>query len=141
MPQLRSIAYVSTASRLLTIADLESLLTTARDFNLHSGVTGVLLYSEGNFMQYFEGTKVAMEETWQRIRDSPQHRNIIELQDSPVAMRSFPAWQMGFTQPAQSEMLALSTAGWDRLRRGARGAVNKSPGLRLLEEFWSRVKK
>ena len=141
MSALQSIVYVSTATRLLTVAELESLLIEARDLNVQNGVTGVLLYCDGNFMQCFEGPETSMQETYQRIRDSQKHKGIIELLNERIDVRSFPGWQMGFTQPTKSALLALSTAGWDSVRRGSHGATNKSPGLVLLEAFWSRVKK
>ena len=55
LPDLRAIAYVSSATRLLSVAELETLLVTARDLNLQSSVTGVLLYGSGIFMPFFEG--------------------------------------------------------------------------------------
>ena len=70
MPDLQTIAYVSTAIRLLSVAELETLLVTARDLNLQNSVTGVLLYSGGNFMQCFEGRQPAVHETYERIRSS-----------------------------------------------------------------------
>ena len=50
MADLYSLVYVSTATRLLAMEDIGRLLEKARQRNLDQDVTGVLLYSDGNFM-------------------------------------------------------------------------------------------
>lgn len=140
MSDLRAIAYVSSATQLMAVPQLESLLVQARDLNLESGVTGVLLYSDGNFMQYFEGSEDSMRVTFERIRASRRHRDIIELLNECITQRSFPDWQMGFAQPTQSELLALSTARWQSMAGEAPGSSAISPGLALLRDFWKRAR-
>lgn len=140
MSDLRAIAYVSSATQLMAVPQLESLLVQARDLNLESGVTGVLLYSDGNFMQYFEGSEDSMRVTFERIRASRRHRDIIELLNECITQRSFPDWQMGFAQPTQSELLALSTARWQSMAGEAPGSSAISPGLALLQDFWKRAR-
>ena len=81
MPDLCAIAYDSSATRLLSVAELETLLVTARDLNLQSSVTGVLLYGSGIFMQCFEGPQPAVHETYERIRASRQHTDIIRTSE------------------------------------------------------------
>ncbi|MCW5658490.1 MAG: BLUF domain-containing protein [Burkholderiaceae bacterium] len=141
MSDLKAIAYVSSATQLMTVAQLESLLVEARDLNLESGVTGVLLYSDGNFMQYFEGSEESMRVTYERIRASQRHKDIMEILNERIAQRSFPDWQMGFAQATQSELLALSTARWQRMAGEARDSSAVSPGLALLQNFWRRARK
>ena len=57
MPEtdLDSLVYVSSAVKLLRPEEIEYLLTRARERNEEYGITGVLLYIGGNFMQYIEG--------------------------------------------------------------------------------------
>lgn len=141
MSGLRSIVYVSTATQLMTVQQLESLLVEARELNLNSSVTGVLLYSDGNFMQCFEGPEKAMRGTYERIRASRRHRDIIELLNKCVEVRSFADWQMGFSEPTQSELLALSTARWESMDDPGRGSRSASPGLLLLQSFWKRSRR
>ena len=141
MPDLQTIAYVSTAIRLLSVAELETLLVTARDLNLQNSVTGVLLYSGGNFMQCFEGPPPAVHETYERIRASHQHTDIIELLNEPLDVRGFADWQMGFSQVTRSELLTLSHARWARLNAEVRGTAPTSSGLALLQNFWQHARK
>lgn len=138
MPNLRSIVYVSTAVSPFTERQLEALLVAARQLNRDSEVTGVLLYSDGNFMQCLEGPADSLQVTYDRILASRRHTNVLQLFDKRVANRSFPDWQMGFAQPTKSEMLALSTARWQGMSAGPRVSASTAPGMALLQSFWQR---
>jgi len=138
MAELRSIVYVSTSVLPFTEQQLESLLIEARGLNAISGVTGVLLYHDGNFMQCLEGPTDALQVTYDRILASRRHRNVLALLDMPTAARSFADWQMGFAEPTRSELLALTTARWLEKGKGPRVSVSTSPGLALLQGFWQR---
>jgi hypothetical protein len=137
MSGLRSIVYVSTAVRLMGEAELEGLLTEARALNLESGTTGVLLYSEGSFMQCIEAERADVYVTYERVRASRRHTGLIELIDEPVAARTFGDWQMGFARAARSDLLAMSSARWQQHVDDATGQPI-SAGLMLLREFWER---
>ena len=54
---LESLVYVSSAVRLLNLEEIGYLLRRARERNTEYGITGVLLYVGGNFMQYIEASK------------------------------------------------------------------------------------
>ncbi|HEY9191749.1 MAG TPA: BLUF domain-containing protein [Methyloversatilis sp.] len=140
-PDLQAVVYVSTASRLMAVPQLESLQIESGDLNLESGVTGVLLYSDGVFMQHFEGTAAAMQATYERIRGSRRHKGIVELLNERVARRSFPDWQMGFAQPAHSELLAMSTARWRRVVSEVQDSSALPLGLMLLQGFWKSARR
>ena len=141
MPELRSIIYVSTAVSLFTEQQLESLLVEARRLNLESGVTGVLLYCDGNFMQCLEGPPDSLQTTYDRILASRRHTNVVQLLDRRIEARSFAEWQMGFAEPTRSELLALTTARWQEMSAGPRISASISPGLALLRSFWQRVRR
>lgn len=141
MTDIRAIVYVSSATQLMTVPQMESLLEESRDLNLQSSVTGVLLHSDGNFMQYFEGSEDAVRETYARIRASKRHKGIIEVLNERIAQRSFADWQMGFAQATQSELLELSTASWRRTEGRVGGDPVPSIGLTLLRTFWRRARK
>jgi hypothetical protein len=140
MSNLRAIVYVSTAERMFAETELEALLVEARDLNLETGITGVLLYSGGTFMQCFEGTTAAVDATYERINKSTRHHGIIELVDEPIVERDFADWQMGYQRVKHSELLALSSARWgQRLAVGNEHAAPGSHGMTLLKHFWERT--
>lgn len=133
---LEAIAYVSSATRPLRAADLETLLLKARERNLQHGVTGSLLHDEGAFFQYFEGPPEGMAVVYEHIQRSDLHRGIVELMRLPVTERCFPDWTMGFTLVPRAQLLELAHADWQqRLNQGAAQA-EPSRGMALLLRFW-----
>ena len=136
MKNLRSIVYASTATHELTTADLESLLVDARTFNRNHQVTGVLLHNGFNFMQCLEGAPEDVDKAYRRVKRSSHHKDIVEYMDGEVAQRSFGSWKMGLAEPAESELLALSTAEWSKANQ--QPSSFESPiGLTLLKVFWN----
>jgi hypothetical protein len=133
---MRSIVYVSTACYPMKAPELEALLVEARRLNSRYGITGVLLHSDGRFMQCFEGPEQAVEETYARIRASRRHHNLIELSNERVRARSFSAWDMGLAEPAASMLLALATASWTSKAATGTAQQRQSPGFQLLLDFW-----
>lgn len=134
---LRAIVYRSTATALMPETALESLLIEARRANIERGVTGVLLYSGGSFIQYVEGPEPEVQRAYERIRVSRRHRDLTEVYNAPVFSRGFPGWQMGFANPPTGVLLALSCASWQRPTAAAFDADSPDvPGMALLKLFW-----
>lgn len=104
---IRQVVYVSSGSREYTAAELEDITAAGRRNNAGNGVTGILLYYHGNFMQLLEGAAAAVEETFQRISADKRHTGILKLQDTTVAERSFPDYRMGFRAIASSETTSI----------------------------------
>jgi hypothetical protein len=104
---MRSITYVSSAKELLSQEALLSLLRKCRNKNAEHGVTGLLLYHAGNFMQAIEGPEEAVRKLYNIIRSDPIHHNIITLSDEPVEERNFANWEMGFVTLTDSEISAV----------------------------------
>lgn len=137
MTTLRTIVYVSSATHKLSEAEMEALLLDAREANQRHGITGILLYGEGNFMQCFEGPPDAVALIYARIRASRQHHDLITLMDEDSAERYFPDWYMGVTPASHSAQLELSSAQWQRLSRDA--SATAPPGMQLLQRFWQKL--
>lgn len=101
---MRQVVYVSSGTRDFGDADLKELLDHARENNRRSGVTGVLFYLNGNFIQLIEGEVPAVTETLSKIRLDTRHKNIIQLSDKRVTERSFPKFQMGFKTGIEADL-------------------------------------
>jgi hypothetical protein len=94
--QLFRIVYLSTASKLFDSAELRVMLKEANERNKEAGVTGMLLYKEGQFMQVLEGTRDTVTATFSRISQDPRHHGIMVLAKGAVQERRFPEWSMAF---------------------------------------------
>ncbi|MBY0231870.1 MAG: BLUF domain-containing protein [Gemmataceae bacterium] len=93
---MHSLVYVSSAVEPFSRADLVALLDQSRTRNEAAGITGLLLYKDGNFMQALEGEKEAVEATHARIERDPRHRGLIVLLRGPAPERRFAGWSMAF---------------------------------------------
>ncbi len=96
MNELHALVYVSTAAHHLSEAEIGHLLDRARQRNATEQVTGVLLYSHGNFMQYLEGPRAGVARIYEHIVADRLHHGIIELVREPIAVREFSDWTMAF---------------------------------------------
>ena len=89
---LWAIVYVSKAARPMTQDDLAHILEGARRRNAEEGITGVLLYSDGSFMQYLEGPAAGMLRVYAIIKTHPLHYGLIDLVREPIQSREFAEW-------------------------------------------------
>ena len=128
---LLSIVYISSAVRPFTAEGIDALLRAARERNEKHGVTGLLLYCDGNFMQLLEGSGSAVGGTYARIGRDMRHHQLIKLVEEPVPERSFSEWSMAYNRATAPDFLALSTAEW-----AARDPATVGRRRRLLRDFW-----
>ena len=92
---LKRIKYVSHFARPLTAEEIDELGVECERYNLESGITGVLMASGGLFFQILEGPEGAVDETWERIREDPRHKDVLLLNsESKVERRLYPDWAM-----------------------------------------------
>ncbi|WP_207485923.1 BLUF domain-containing protein [Arenibaculum pallidiluteum] len=90
------LVYVSAATRPMGEDDLLALLRQSRRNNERTGVTGLLLYMEGRFMQALEGEQDTVLALYRRIAMDARHRGVTTLIKFAIPARSFPDWSMGF---------------------------------------------
>jgi hypothetical protein len=93
---MRRIIYLSTATDLMSDDGLMSILRQSRENNLRDQVTGLLLYSGGNFIQLLEGEAEAVGKVYARIEHDPRHHGCLEMVDAPASERLFAQWAMCF---------------------------------------------
>ncbi|MDL2337944.1 MAG: BLUF domain-containing protein [Pseudomonadota bacterium] len=91
---LGALVYVSAATRDLEADELSRLLGDWQTSNTRCGITGVLLHRDGDFLQYLEGTDLALTRLYARIRVDPRHGGVIELLREPITEREFPDWPL-----------------------------------------------
>lgn len=91
-----SLVYVSRATDLLDDDALEAILHDARRRNTEVGITGILVYRDGRFVQLLEGPADAVDETLDRIRGDRRHQDVVELDRNVTETRWFPDWSMAY---------------------------------------------
>lgn len=99
-----SVTYLSSAVDPFTDDQLVDLLRQARSDNSLSDVTGVLLYSGGNFIQTLEGPEDAVDEVMAKVLDDPRHAGVLVVRREAIEERDFAEWSMGFRRVAADEV-------------------------------------
>lgn len=94
--QLTFIAYASRATASFDHARLVDLLTESRANNSRDGITGMLVYSEPDFIQILEGPDAAVRALLERIGRDPRHTDVRVLLDEQVTERKYATWSMGY---------------------------------------------
>ena len=121
---MRQLLYVSNTAQHVDVGELDDILTASRHNNALLGITGLLLFIDGGFLQVLEGEERAVRELYARIAADPRHVNPQLMLDREVPVRAFPEWSMGFERPSMDDP---ETAGMFGV---AREAINGrlSPG-------------
>ena len=140
---LYQLIYISTAVQPFDERDLSLLLRQSRRSNQARGLTGMLLYHEGSFLQVLEGPKQEVLKLYARIERDPRHVTSRVLLRGEVAERSFAGWAMGFyrtTTESEAELAGFP----DVLARGFAERVRQDPDrarralLAFRGEAWRR---
>src|SRR6516165_1512197 len=90
------IAYVSSAVKEFTNQELLDLLKKSRAKNQRLGITGILAYLGGNFMQVLEGDEQSVRHLYETIYEDSRHKDIFILFEEFIPEREFPNWSMAF---------------------------------------------
>ena len=110
------LVYVSSTRPDLSEDDLQDILCRARETNKTLGVTGMLVYLDGCFLQVLEGRPECVRDLYARIEADPRHFGAKVLIESDIAKPAFPDWSMGFRKACRDD---LYMAGFCALTRQA----------------------
>jgi hypothetical protein len=99
---LLSIVYSSTAAHPYDDEDLGALLALSRDNNAKYGLTGMLLYRRGRFLQVLEGPEDMVRRRMSIIAADPEHTDVRILLQETTDERQFPDWTMGYEPVTES---------------------------------------
>jgi len=91
-----AISYVSTAERSLSETEIRQILNDSEVNNNKQNITGLLLYSEGNFFQIIEGDQKQIVELYETIEDDSRHFNVIKLFGKEINKESFDGYKSDF---------------------------------------------
>lgn len=86
------------ASRAVESIDHEALLAILKKSKANNpalGVTGVLCFSGGIFLQVLEGGRAGINQLYNRIVSDPRHADVMLLSYEEVGERRFAGWSMG----------------------------------------------
>ena len=87
--------YASRAADSVNSDDLAAILKKSKANNPPIGVTGVLCFSDGIFLQVLEGGRSPVSGLYNRIACDPRHHDVVLLSYEEIGERSFAGWSMG----------------------------------------------
>ena len=141
MPSLTQVIYTSRALKRFTASEVDELARIAAEGNEKLGITGVLLYGGGRFLQLLEGEHQAIEDLfYKRIIHDPRHIELTVLLKEESDIRLLPNWSMGRLYLQDNELSALQS--WDALcaeivRQSPQAMFSRNPAVSCIDVFVS----
>ena len=74
---------------------IEAILDASRQHNVSNGITGVLCYGGGIFLQAIEGGRMAVSDLFGHIQKDKRHKDVVLLHYEEISERRFGGWTMG----------------------------------------------
>ncbi|MDH4449852.1 MAG: BLUF domain-containing protein [Rhodoferax sp.] len=74
---------------------IEAILAQSRNYNPTCGITGILCYGGGIFLQAIEGGRMAVSELYGHIQKDARHKDVVLLHYEEITERRFGGWTMG----------------------------------------------
>jgi hypothetical protein len=90
------LVYASSAICPFSATDLTLILHRSRPRNELYGVTGMLLYHSGSFLQVLEGPQEGVDNVYRHILRDRRHTAATVLLRQEISRREFEGWSMGF---------------------------------------------
>lgn len=87
--------YVSRALDPDASAATDSILAVAREHNMANGITGILCYGGGIYLQAIEGGRNQVNNLYGQIVNDKRHTDVVLLNYEEIAERRFGGWTMG----------------------------------------------
>lgn len=91
---LTHLIYISKAIDNLSKQDLRGILSSSQRNNFRLNITGILVFSNGKFMQFLEGSSVNIMKTFETIKNDFRHHSIDVVRHGEITGRQFEDWHM-----------------------------------------------
>ena len=101
LPLLYNIVYCSTATAGVDSAAVDDIIAYARRHNPVHGITGLLVFGSGVFVQWLEGPRDNVRHLFASLHKDPRHQSIVLLNETEeIRERLFPTWDMELVEAA-----------------------------------------
>jgi len=87
--------YVSRALDPDSLIDVQTIMDSAREHNVTNGITGILCYGGGIYLQALEGGRREVNELYSHIVKDKRHTDVVLLHYEEITERRFGSWTMG----------------------------------------------
>ncbi|MCB0461616.1 MAG: BLUF domain-containing protein [Flavobacteriaceae bacterium] len=128
-----TLCYVSSAKSSLTDLDIDHLFRVNKRNNTKYGISGILVYNYGNFLQILEGDKQTIYFLFEKISQDSRHNNIIKLIDASTDEHIFEGYDSGFVIVENSKKLNQLKKYLDWVKEAELNTVDKI--INIVENF------
>jgi hypothetical protein len=84
--------YISSSTKSLAREEFLELVAQSQGKNDAMGITGVLMFKDGNFMQVLEGEQELIAKLYSTIKVDPRHTLVCIIQEGPISLREYQGW-------------------------------------------------
>jgi hypothetical protein len=112
---------------------IENILSQSRHSNPSCGITGILCYGSGIFLQAIEGGRMPVSELYGHIQHDSRHKDVVLLHYEEISERRFGGWTMG--QVNLSKLNTSILLKYSEMPELDPYAVSGKVSLALLEEL------
>ncbi len=102
--------YASDALAGLSYRDVREIQEVAASLNRAVGITGLLCYGSGQFLQALEGEREAVNTLYHHIEHDPRHTNCSLMLVEDITTRDFGEWSMKVIDWSDAATAAIRTA-------------------------------
>ncbi|HAA92096.1 MAG: hypothetical protein CMM48_14420 [Rhodospirillaceae bacterium] len=128
------VIYASAASHKMSPEELAEILEVARTKNTEIGISGMLAYHEGSFLQVLEGPEEKVETLLEVIKQDPRHNKLQLLLKHNVSKKEFGDWSMAFVDTSGAAGTMEGFLGYEREFNAAIGG-DKATAAKVLRDF------
>lgn len=101
------LVYASAESMQMTPDKLQEILKVSREKNAKIGITGILLYSKGSFLQVLEGKENRINSLYKKILQDKRHEKIVKIATFQSNEKIFSDWSMGYAEISEEELASV----------------------------------
>jgi len=84
--------YISSATKSLAREEFLELVAHSKSKNTAMGITGILMFKDGNFMQVLEGKQELIAKLYSTIKVDSRHTLVSIIQEGLINLREYPGW-------------------------------------------------
>ncbi len=130
---MKRIIYLSSSTKYLSSYEIGSLLSNARENNLINGITGLLLYADGDFLQVIEGPNIPIIKLFESIQRDTRHKEILTITNTEIKEKHFPNWNMGFFISNYEELSKIE--GYETISKQSLSKISDKMCLAFIDSF------
>ena len=108
MNNLIHLIYASASQEKFNEKEVIEIVNISYKNNMKVNITGMLLYSEGDFFQILEGEHTDVLPLFNLIKQDQRHCKIVKIIEEPIVSRDFSDWSMGYASATREQLTTLA---------------------------------